>query len=168
VPISTHCTKYSFNRRGFERELQRSLTYIKRYGTEATLIYVDLDGFKAVNDAHGHAPGDALLKAVAGELTAHVRASDVVAHLVGNEFGVLAWNVGSPQTAARAGYRSASRAPDPRVRWRTARRRRQRRRRRAACRPYRRRGHRCDGRGARFEPKSPSIMATKNYDCLGP
>jgi GGDEF domain-containing protein len=63
-----------FNRRGFERELTRSLSYIERYGTDAALIYVDLDGFKAVNDAHGHAAGDALLKAVAGELTAHVRA----------------------------------------------------------------------------------------------
>jgi diguanylate cyclase (GGDEF)-like protein len=91
-----------FNRRGFERELQRSLSYIERYGTDAVLIYVDLDGFKAVNDAHGHAAGDALLKAVAGELTAHVRASDVVARLGGDEFGVLMWNVGAPQAATRA------------------------------------------------------------------
>jgi diguanylate cyclase (GGDEF)-like protein len=91
-----------FNRRGFERELQRSLSYIARYGTDAALIYVDLDGFKAVNDAHGHAAGDALLKAVAGELTAHVRASDVVARLGGDEFGVLMWNLGAPQAAARA------------------------------------------------------------------
>jgi len=91
-----------FNRRGFERELQRSLSYIERYGTDAVLIYVDLDGFKAVNDAHGHAAGDALLKAVAGDLTAHVRASDVVARLGGDEFGVLMWNVGAPQAATRA------------------------------------------------------------------
>ncbi len=91
-----------FNRRGFERELKRSLAYIARYGTDAALIYVDLDGFKAVNDAHGHAAGDALLKAVAGELTAHVRASDVVARLGGDEFGVLMWNLGAPQAAARA------------------------------------------------------------------
>jgi diguanylate cyclase (GGDEF)-like protein len=91
-----------FNRRGFERELQRSLSYIERYGTDAVLIYVDLDGFKAVNDAHGHVAGDSLLKAVAGELTAHVRASDVVARLGGDEFGVLMWNVGAPQAATRA------------------------------------------------------------------
>jgi diguanylate cyclase (GGDEF)-like protein len=87
-----------FNRRGFERELQRSLSYIKRYGTDATLIYIDLDCFKAVNDAHGQAAGDALLKAVAGELISQVRASDVVERLGGDEFGVLAWNVGAPQT----------------------------------------------------------------------
>src|SRR3984957_10810954 len=38
------------NRRGFERELRRSLSYVKRYGTSAALIYIDLDGFKPVND----------------------------------------------------------------------------------------------------------------------
>src|ERR1700724_923298 len=42
------------NRRGFERELKRSLAYVKRYGTSAALIYIDLDGFKPVNDRHGH------------------------------------------------------------------------------------------------------------------
>src|SRR5688572_24208572 len=44
-----------FNRRGFERELSRSLAYVKRYGTRAALLYADLDGFKAVNDRFGHA-----------------------------------------------------------------------------------------------------------------
>lgn len=91
-----------FNRRGFERELTRSLAYVKRYGTAAALVYIDLDGFKAVNDAHGHAAGDALLKAVAGELTAHVRASDVIARLGGDEFGVLMWNATEEQAAMRA------------------------------------------------------------------
>jgi diguanylate cyclase (GGDEF)-like protein len=90
------------NRRGFERELKRSLAYVKRYGTPAALLYVDLDGFKAINDQHGHAVGDTLLKAVAGELAAHVRASDVVARLGGDEFGVLMWNAGKPQAMMRA------------------------------------------------------------------
>ncbi len=56
------------NRRGFERELKRSLAYVKRYGTSAALVYIDLDGFKPVNDRHGHAAGDAVLKAIAGAL----------------------------------------------------------------------------------------------------
>ena len=56
------------NRRGFARELARSLAYVKRYGTPAVLMFIDLDGFKAVNDQHGHAAGDVLLKAVAAEL----------------------------------------------------------------------------------------------------
>ena len=81
------------NRRGFERELKRSLAYMERYGTVAALVYIDLDGFKAVNDRHGHGTGDALLKRVAGELTGHVRSSDLVARLGGDEFAVLMWNV---------------------------------------------------------------------------
>jgi diguanylate cyclase (GGDEF)-like protein len=91
-----------FNRRGFERELKRSLAYVKRHGTPAVLVYIDLDGFKAINDAHGHAAGDALLKAVAGALTACVRASDVVARLGGDEFGILMWNAAEGQAAIRA------------------------------------------------------------------
>ena len=72
------------NRRGFERELARSLAYVKRYGATAALVYIDLDGFKAINDQHGHAAGDRLLQAVARELTGRVRASDVVARLGGS------------------------------------------------------------------------------------
>lgn len=90
------------NRRGFERELARSLAYVKRYDTVAVLMFIDLDGFKDVNDRHGHAVGDALLKAVAAELTRHVRASDVVGRLGGDEFGVLMWNLGGPHAAAKA------------------------------------------------------------------
>ena len=58
------------NRRGFERELERSLAYVKRHGTSAALLYLDLDGFKRVNDRHGHAAGDAVLRAVAMVLAA--------------------------------------------------------------------------------------------------
>ena len=90
------------NRRGFDRELKRSLAYVKRYGTAAALVFIDLDGFKAVNDRHGHAAGDALLKAVVAGLKAHVRASDVVARLGGDEFAVLMWNVDAAQASAKA------------------------------------------------------------------
>jgi diguanylate cyclase (GGDEF)-like protein len=89
------------NRRGFERELARSLAYIRRYGTAAAMVMIDLDGFKAVNDRHGHAAGDALLRAVAASLRAHVRASDVVARLGGDEFGVLLWNIDEGRAAAK-------------------------------------------------------------------
>jgi len=90
------------NRRGFDRELARSLAYVQRYATPAALVFIDLDGFKAINDQHGHAAGDALLKAVAAELAAHVRASDTVARLGGDEFAVLMWNVIEAQAAAKA------------------------------------------------------------------
>ncbi len=90
------------NRRGFERELKRSLAYVKRYGTSAALIYVDLDGFKPVNDRHGHAAGDAVLKAIAAAISRNVRASDVVARVGGDEFAVLLWNVADAAAAAKA------------------------------------------------------------------
>jgi len=91
-----------FNRRGFERELKRSLAYVARYGTEAALMYIDLDRFKAVNDLYGHAAGDVVLKGVARELVSHVRASDVVARLGGDEFAVVLWNAGEAQAVAKA------------------------------------------------------------------
>jgi diguanylate cyclase (GGDEF)-like protein len=90
------------NRRGFERELKRSLAYVKRYGTSVVLVFIDLDEFKPVNDRHGHAAGDAMLKAVAAALTKNVRASDVVGRLGGDEFAVLLWNVNAPDAAAKA------------------------------------------------------------------
>jgi diguanylate cyclase (GGDEF)-like protein len=90
------------NRRGFERELARSLAYIKRYGTSAALIYIDLDGFKPINDRHGHAAGDVVLKAVAAALVRDVRSSDVVARIGGDEFVVLLWNVNGAAAEAKA------------------------------------------------------------------
>ena len=90
------------NRRGFERELKRALAHTKRYGTQAALMFVDLDNFKSVNDRHGHGTGDALLKAVTREITRHVRASDVVGRLGGDEFGVLLWRVDEAQAVTKA------------------------------------------------------------------
>jgi len=77
------------NRRAFLRELERAKSYAQRYGGAASLIYLDLDGMKALNDAHGHACGDRALMVVAETLVANVRASDVVGRLGGDEFGVL-------------------------------------------------------------------------------
>jgi diguanylate cyclase (GGDEF)-like protein len=91
-----------FNRRGFDRELTRTLAYIRRYWTRAALIYIDLDGFKPVNDRYGHAAGDAILKAVAATLMRSVRASDTVARLGGDEFAVILWNLSEADAAAKA------------------------------------------------------------------
>src|SRR6266700_5090983 len=90
------------NRRGFEREFKRALAYVKRYGASAALIYLDLDGFKPVNDRHGHAAGDAVLKVVAATLVRNVRASDTVARLGGDEFAVILWNLSEADAAAKA------------------------------------------------------------------
>jgi diguanylate cyclase (GGDEF)-like protein len=83
----------TFNRRGFERTLARSLAYVKRYQAAAALVYLDLDAFKPVNDRHGHAAGDAVLKAVSAALQREVRASDIVARIGGDEFVILLWNM---------------------------------------------------------------------------
>jgi diguanylate cyclase (GGDEF)-like protein len=92
----------TLNRRGFERELKRSLAYVKRYGTSAALIYLDLDEFKRINDRHGHVAGDAVLKAVAMVLNRHVRASDLLARLGGDEFALLLWNLTEADAQAKA------------------------------------------------------------------
>jgi len=77
------------NRRAFMRELARIRTFSQRYGSPASLVYFDLDGFKAVNDRYGHAAGDACLCAVAERLMSQVRESDVVGRMGGDEFAVI-------------------------------------------------------------------------------
>lgn len=92
----------TFNRRGFERALARSLAYVKRYRATAALVYLDLDQFKPVNDRHGHAAGDAVLKAISAALLREVRASDMVARIGGDEFAVLLWNVTEADALGKA------------------------------------------------------------------
>ena len=77
------------NRRAFLRELKRVMAFVQRYGAPASLVYVDIDDLKAINDRFGHAAGDAALKAAAGALAEHVRESDVIGRLGGDEFAVL-------------------------------------------------------------------------------
>ena len=57
------------------------------------MLFIDLDGFKLINDTHGHVVGDRFLKAIAQRLHSHLRPGDVLARLGGDEFGVLAHNV---------------------------------------------------------------------------
>jgi diguanylate cyclase (GGDEF)-like protein len=77
------------NRRALLRELARIRTFAQRYGAPASLVYFDLDDLKGVNDRFGHAAGDAVLKAVAERLSAHVRESDLVGRMGGDEFAVI-------------------------------------------------------------------------------
>ncbi len=90
------------NRRGFEREFHRAISYIKRYHASGALVVLDVDRLKPINDAFGHAAGDQVLKAVAATLLRQVRSSDVVGRLGGDEFAVLLWNLTETDAKAKA------------------------------------------------------------------
>lgn len=77
------------NRRGFDTAFERVMEEAKRHGETGVLVYIDLDGFKPVNDTFGHAAGDATLQAVARVIGENVRTLDFVARLGGDEFAVV-------------------------------------------------------------------------------
>ena len=77
------------NRMLFQDRVQQEITHAKRGKTQFAVLFIDLDGFKAVNDARGHAAGDRLLRIVASRLRACVREGDTVARLGGDEFTIL-------------------------------------------------------------------------------
>jgi diguanylate cyclase (GGDEF)-like protein len=90
------------NRRGFERELNRSIAFIKRYHARGALIALDVDRLKPINDNYGHAAGDQVLKAVVGVLLDQVRSSDLIGRLGGDEFALLLWNLSETDARAKA------------------------------------------------------------------
>ena len=77
------------NRRAFERALEQHLARVRRYGVQGALLMIDLDGFKAVNDRHGHGIGDQVLAGAAERLRARLRTSDLLTRLGGDEFAAL-------------------------------------------------------------------------------
>ena len=90
------------NRRAFVRELTRYIAFTGRYNTPASLIYFDMNHLKKINDNHGHAAGDAALRHFAETLLSHVRDSDCVGRLGGDEFGVLLTHAGQEQALKKA------------------------------------------------------------------
>ena len=86
------------NRRRFDAALDEMLATSAGVGRDAVML-IDLDRFKAVNDDHGHAAGDAVLVAVAARITGAVREGDLVARIGGDEFAVLAPAVGTVAVA---------------------------------------------------------------------
>jgi diguanylate cyclase (GGDEF)-like protein len=77
------------NRRAFLRRLDHAIRHADRHGTSAALIFIDLDGLKTINDAHGHLAGDAALCHVAAQLKSGLRATDMVARIGGDEFALI-------------------------------------------------------------------------------
>ncbi len=90
------------NRRGFERELARAISYIQRYQAAGALVVLDVDRLKPVNDQFGHAAGDEVLKAIVAVLSRQIRASDVIGRLGGDEFALLLWNLSETDAHAKA------------------------------------------------------------------
>jgi diguanylate cyclase (GGDEF)-like protein len=77
------------NRRSFELALAREIDRVARAGEPALLLALDIDHFKSVNDTHGHASGDLVLKATANALLDCVRPMDMVARVGGEEFAIV-------------------------------------------------------------------------------
>lgn len=92
----------ALNRRGFVAAMQRTMAYCQRHDVPAVLLYLDMDGFKGVNDRLGHAAGDAALVAVAKLFLTHLRESDAVGRMGGDEFALLMLNAGLEEGRAKA------------------------------------------------------------------
>ena len=90
------------NRRGFERLLNRAISYIQRYRAGGALIVLDVDRLKPINDTFGHAAGDQVLKAIVATLSGQIRSSDVIGRLGGDEFALLLWNLTETDAHAKA------------------------------------------------------------------
>jgi diguanylate cyclase (GGDEF)-like protein/PAS domain S-box-containing protein len=77
------------NRRGLQAFGEQALYRARRDGTPVSLLFIDLDGFKEINDTFGHGSGDDALRAIAGAIRSAIRESDIAARIGGDEFGVL-------------------------------------------------------------------------------
>ena len=81
------------NRALFDNRLEHGLAQAKRHGFTLAVMFIDLDGFKAINDKHGHAIGDAVLQSVADRLQENTRVDDTVSRYGGDEFLYLLMSI---------------------------------------------------------------------------
>lgn len=89
-----------YNRRGFIRRTREALARAARTGERGLMVIADLDGFKQINDQHGHGAGDAVLRHFGQNLRTHTRADDFVARFGGDEFAILMTG-SNPEAAAK-------------------------------------------------------------------
>ena len=92
----------ALNRRSFSERTAAELARARRYGRTTAMLLLDADRFKAVNDTHGHAVGDAVLQALSGAVASALRPSDLFGRLGGEEFGVLLSETGGPGAVVAA------------------------------------------------------------------
>ncbi len=91
-----------FNRKAFIHRLEHVISYCKRYKSKCAVLFIDLDGFKVINDAIGHLCGDEILLKVADRIQSVIRETDILARVGGDEFMVLLTNISHPNDAAKA------------------------------------------------------------------
>jgi diguanylate cyclase (GGDEF)-like protein len=101
------------NRRLLADRLAMALVHARRNKSAMAVVYLDLDGFKQINDTLGHGVGDTLLKMVAERLEAAVRAEDTVARLGGDEFILALWHVSGIDYAATVASRAIEAVSQP-------------------------------------------------------
>ncbi|HXC92693.1 MAG TPA: diguanylate cyclase, partial [Geobacteraceae bacterium] len=101
------------NRRLLSDRMSMALVHARRNSSAMAVVYLDLDGFKQINDTLGHGVGDTLLKMVAGRLVETVRAEDTVARLGGDEFIIALWHVTGIDYAATVASRAIEAVSQP-------------------------------------------------------
>ena len=101
------------NRRLLADRMSMALVHARRNNSAMAVVYLDLDGFKQVNDTLGHGAGDALLKMVAERLAGTVREEDTVARLGGDEFIIALWHVSDTDYAATVALRAIEAVAQP-------------------------------------------------------
>ncbi len=89
------------NRTTFEERTAQAIRHAQLIGSQLALLFIDLDGFKTVNDTYGHAAGDEVLRVVGHRIRASLRARDLVARVGGDEFNVLVDGIGSEDDVTR-------------------------------------------------------------------
>ncbi len=101
------------NRNAYSERLSIAVANLERYGKPFTILYLDLDGFKLVNDTRGHVLGDRILAEVSERIADEVREGDSIARLGGDEFAILMEGQGDAGSAARLAARLISEIGEP-------------------------------------------------------
>lgn len=90
------------NRRAFVEALDNAIAIVDRYGIPSSLLFIDLDGLKTINDENGHGVGDEVLKAVSDSIAKQIRQTDILGRLGGDEFAIILTHTELPSAERKA------------------------------------------------------------------